>query len=399
MLKAPAALAAVASVWLIATGAHAAPPDVAPPPASQEPTPAAPAAPPEAATVAGSELGAAARARRIQVLIAAEPDQRERFARVVHELMARLSVAVELTAIERVELAVVLADRPAQPPYLARCYVDLRKRERALLFVHDPARDRILERRIERAPGDDELAREQLGHMLLAAIEGLLSGATLGAPRSEIVAALPAADQPPRAEQEAEPEPDLEPPPEPGRGEWSLRGGLLYEVAALGHGPGLAHGPALAVLIRSPLSRQLGMLLGALYRWPFDVEGDGNPVGMRVHAVGLRALATLETPLGARMVLRAGVGGGADVARIAPESRAAGTVRASAARTLTLAVARALLAADFRLSPQLALWVALSADLDLDRAQYVLVRSDGSEAELSAPWRLRPALSIGLVLP
>jgi hypothetical protein len=120
---------------------------------------------------------------------------------------------------------------------------------------------------------------------------------------------------------------------------------------------------------------------------------------MRVHAVGLRALATFERPLGARTALRAGLGGGADVARIAPESRAAGSVRASAARTLTLAVARALLAADLRLSPQLALWVALSADLDLDRAEYVLVRSDGSEAELSAPWRLRPALSIGVVLP
>jgi len=389
MLKAPAARAAVASVWLIAAAAHAQAPDQAaePPSATESAAPPESEADPERATVEGS--------RRIQVLIAADPEQRQPLARVLRELMARLSVEVELTAIERVELRAVLAAMPPDTPYLARCYLDLRGRERAALYVHDPARDRILERWIDRAPGDDELAREQLGHMLLAAIEGLLSGASLGAPRSEVAAAaLPAPDAGARARLELEPAPE----PEPERAAWSLRGALLYEVAALGHGPGLAHGPALALAIRSPLALQLGALLSAQYRLPFDVDAGAEPVAMRMSAVALRALATLETPIAARVALRAGLGAGADLARISPETSSA-AVRASAARTLTLGVGRALLGVDYRISPVLALWGAVTADVDLDRAQYVLVRSDGSEAELTAPWRIRPALSIGVVLP
>jgi hypothetical protein len=121
---------------------------------------------------------------------------------------------------------------------------------------------------------------------------------------------------------------------------------------------------------------------------------------MRVdHTVALRALATLEAPLAAQVALRGGLGGGADVARVAPETGAATRIRASAARTLTLGVARALLGVDYRVSPWLSLSAALSVDVDLDRAEYVLVRSDGSEAELTAPWRIRPALSFGVVLP
>lgn len=105
MLKAPAARAAVASVWLIAAAAHAQAPDQAaePPSATESAAPPESEADPERATVEGS--------RRIQVLIAADPEQRQPLARVLRELMARLSVEVELTAIERVELRAVLADR------------------------------------------------------------------------------------------------------------------------------------------------------------------------------------------------------------------------------------------------------------------------------------------------
>lgn len=333
--------------------------------------------------------------QRIHVLVAGEDREREAFARVLLELMQRLSVEVELERVERVELAAVVAAVPREPQLLARCFVDLASETRATLYVHDPARDRILERHAPRAPGDDELVREQLGHMLLASVEALLAGIEVGAPRSSVAAAAaPAAVAAPAAHA-SEPEPAA--PVEPAHAAWQLRAALLYELSALGSEPGLAHGPELALAIRSPLSRQLGGLLSAQYRWPIEVDGDA--IGMRMHAVALRALATFEQPLGASTVLRFGLGAGADVTRVAPRAAGGTPIELGVARTLTLGVTRALVGAELRITRWLALWGALAADADLDRTQYVLVRSSGQDAQVSAPWRVRPAISLGLVLP
>jgi hypothetical protein len=327
--------------------------------------------------------------RRIEVLIAAEPAEREALVRVLLELMQRLSVELEVEPIERIELAAVVAPIAPGSPYLARCFIDLRSAGHATLYVHDPARDRILQRRAPRAAGGEELTREQLGHMLLASIEALLAGATLGAPRSEVVQNMPA----PRTQRAAA----VAAAPEPARAGWELRAALLYELAVLGHEPGIAHGPALAGLIRTPLSPQLGVVLSAQYRWPIEVGAD--PVGMRLHAFALRALATLDAPVSARIKLRLGLGGGADLARIAPQNAEEEAFELTDERTLTLAVTRAQLGVELRVSRLLALWAALAADVDLDRSQYLVVANDGGEREVAAPWRVRPALSLGVVLP
>jgi hypothetical protein len=232
--------------------------------------------------------------------------------------------------------------------------------------------------------------------MLLASIEALLSGATVGAPRSELAAA--AAPPPGPTAPASAAEPALADRPEPARAGWQLRGAILYELAALGHEPGITHGPVLAAIIRGPFADPgIGLLLSAQYRFPFAAGAE--PVGMRVHAFALRALLTLEQPLGARVSLRAGLGAGTDVTRIAPQGAASGDVALAADRTLALGVTRGLLGIDLRLSALVALWVALAADVDLERNEYVLVQRDGHDSELLAPWRVRPALSLGLVLP
>lgn len=351
---------------------------------------------PTAPAAAGEQAVSADGARRIEVWIAADAAERDALARVLHELMQRLSVEVEVEAVERVERRDVLARVPPGSPYLARCFIDLRAEGRALLYVHDPARDRVLERRIERSPGDAELAREELGHMLLASIEALLAGATLGAPRDEL--AVAEAHPPPPAAADTAPAQELPAAAPPALGSWALRGALLYEVAALGHGPGVTHGPMLAAIIRAPLRQpELGLLLSAQYRLPLHV--DAEPVGMHLTAFGLRALATFESALSARVALRVGLGGGADVTRLAPATTAGARIDLTEARTLTLGVTRGLLGVDIRATPVLALWAALAVDVDLDRAQYVLVQQNGMQAEVSAPWRVRPSLSLGVVLP
>jgi hypothetical protein len=197
--------------------------------------------------------------------------------------------------------------------------------------------------------------------------------------------------------------PSAEPAPadgsdEPLRARWLLRGAVLYELAALGHGPGITHGPLLAALVRAPFADPgIGLMLSVQYRFPFDA--DAEPVGMRAHAFALRAVLTLDQALSARVGLRVGLGAGTDVTRIAPQGTASGDVALTGTRVLALGVTRGLLGVDVRLSRMLSLWAALAADVDLERNEYVLVRSDGHDSALLAPWRVRPTLSLGLVLP
>jgi hypothetical protein len=336
---------------------------------------------------------------RMQLSIAAEPEESAALELVVRELMQRLLVEVVLD--------------PSGDGYVARCTIDMRDPKEAVLYVHDPARDRLLVRRVARAPGSEELVREQLGHMMLVAVEALLAGATVGQPSIEVIgrplrpfeSALDHAREPPPAKEPApDPPPPVQAEPEHGQAEpreprptWALRGALLYEVAALGHEPGVAHGPALALAVGSPLPLALGGLVSAQYRFPLEVEPD--PVGMSTQTVALRALATIESFVHRRLAFRLGLGGGADIARLTPELAASADVRATEARTLTLAVARALAGIDWRVTRMLSLWVALAADIDLDRSQYVLLGEDGQETTVAEPWRVRPALMIGAALP
>jgi len=87
------------------------------------------------------------------------------------------------------------------------------------------------------------------------------------------------------------------------------------------------------------------------------------------------------------------------VARLSPVAEPAGRIDATEPRTLLLGVARALFGVDVRLSRLFALWAAIAADVDLDRTEYLIERDDGTTAEIAAPWRVRPALSVGVALP
>jgi hypothetical protein len=361
-------------------------------------------------SVRAQEPSADAR-RVVQVSIAAAPGERDALAQVLRELMARLSVEVVIVPVTRVARRDVLAAMPAASPYLARAFVDLRAEDKALLYVHDPVHDRVLERAAQRRrAGQSELTREELGHMLLASIEGLLAGVVLGAPRSELAAqeakeANADAQAEAAAEGEGEAERDaaarepaaVETADATGSGAaWALRGALLYEVGALGHEPSFTHGPMLAGWLVAP-QPAIGLLLSAQYRIPF--EADGERVGARMNAFALRALAMLEAPLSRQLALRFALGAGGDVTRLAPQSSRIAPVALTGERTLVLGVARGLVGIDLRVSRLLALWAALAVDVDLDRTQYVLVRASGEQAAVLAPWRVRPALSFGVVLP
>lgn len=375
------------------------------------------------ATALTGTLVVHADALRVHVNIAAVTEEREALAQVMSELLQRLGVEMVYDGSASGDSELLGYDPKA---YAARVTISMIEPGYALLLVHDPARDRMVVKRVARTPGSEELVREELGHMMLAAVEALLAGASVGEPKEEAMRKLieerqrelgeasesqlrererlsaPAPNEPtstpsPRVAP-APPQPEHD-APELRRADRAvrLRAAVLYEAALLGDEPGIAHGPALALALRSPWPLNLGVLGSVQYRFPLEVESD--PVGLRTQAFSLRALATIEHDANARLALRFGLGGGADIARIEPQLAESAAARTTAKRTLALAVARALACVDWRMSPWVSLWVAVAADLDLDKSQYVLIDDDGRERTVSEPWRVRPSLLIGAALP
>src|SRR5262249_46579157 len=153
---------------------------------------------------------------------------------------------------------------------------------------------------VDRAPGGDELAREELGHILETSAEGLLSGANVGVPRAEAISLLEPVEQ--------KPAPAPAPPPPPKQEVvpwWQL--GVLYELSALSSQVHFTHGPMLSVLFRAPVQKALvGLWATAQYRLP--VEVGSAPVGATLASGALRLLVTTDIRLSRAVSLRFGLG-------------------------------------------------------------------------------------------
>jgi hypothetical protein len=330
------------------------------------------------ARVSAQERSRAPR-RAIEVFVAAEARERQELESVIRELVGRLGVDVRITRVARVRRSDVAAAPKHRPGTAALAWVDARTPAESTLYVVDPAADRVLVRRVVRTAGNEELAREELGHILEAAIEGLLGGESIGAPRREV---FPAAVPPPR--------PSRREPRQPLR----LEVGALYEVQRLSDEAVLTQGPLASLFLRSGgRGWRFGAWSTAQYRQPLHV--DSELVGARFQAGALRLLATADAPLSGALRLRAALGGGLDVVHVEPESREPERARAAGSETSTFAVARAAAGIDLELTPWASLWAFVALDVDPSDTSYVFVSRRG-DVNVMTPAPLRPAALLGL---
>lgn len=330
-----------------------------------------------------AEAPAATETKRVLLVVAADPREATALGQVATELLGRLSVKVELHRVARIDLDEV--GRPSGgPAYLARIFVDLRRTDSAALFFVDTAHDRILIREVERQPGGDEVAREELGHILETSTEGLLSGAAVGVPRAD---ALPMLQ--PEEKTVARPVVSDE------RKTWQTT--LLYEIEVLASPARAVQGPEASLFFALPTRKpELGVWVSGQYRFPLRVEGD--PVSARLEGGAFRAGLTLDMPLRPTMRLRAGLGGGIDLVDVEPEASASQNVVLASSELLVVAVARASLGLEVRLSPALSFWSRIAVDLDPSGTEYVFKRRTGEDLVLR-PWPVRPALALGIGFP
>jgi hypothetical protein len=314
----------------------------------------------------------------VQVFIAATPAERPLLGQVIRELLEPLPVEVKIESAARIDRRRVDSASAGASGEVAIAFIDTLEPGRSTLYLVDPQRDRIYERSVPRPRQGEELAREELGHILETAIEGLLVGETIGVPRKK---ASPPAVRP----QSTPPRPTWQPAPEVG---------LFYEAQYLSHEVLLTHGPMLAgglSLRRDKLS--FGFLGTAQYRQPLHAES--ALVSARLEGAALRLLATAGTEIAPGLELCAGLGGGADVVDVEPESRDAARAEASESRVLSYGVFRGALGVGIRASRSFWLSAWLAADVDPSGTRYVFLTRVGEQNVLT-PIAVRPAALLGL---
>jgi hypothetical protein len=346
---------------------------------------ASPAALP-AQTVAPSE--------RILLTVAAPADEAAQLDAVARELLARLEVQLELRRVQRLDLGEIRRAAPGHA-YFARVWIAFAPSGRARLYLEHAESNRVLVRDVAADSSNPELVREELGHILQAAIEGLKAGEQIGAPREEALQQVEAEDAGATAAAPRGPEKPVEPLATPVPRRQSFRFGPRYEAVWLGDASRFEDGPG-AVFGWVKSGSRLGFELAGYYRRPLELSA--NPVGARLQTLALRALVTFDAWRGQRSVLRLAAGPGADLVRVSPLASSGSNIELARSSWLKLALGRVGVSYEHRLASFVAVELNFGADIDPARTRYVYRQGDGDAAVLE-PWPVRPLLSLGATVP
>jgi hypothetical protein len=334
---------------------------------------------------------AAERTDTVLLSVAAAAAEAAQLEAVARELLERLDMRVEMRRVERIDVAEIRQALGPEAAYFARVWIAFAPSGRARLYLEHGASDRVLVREVGGELNNPELVREELGHILQTAIEGLKAGEAIGAPRREALkdeplAAKPIAAAPPPARAENA---------RRSRVSWPRQSLLFsprYELGFMGDDAHFQDGPGAALQAAFPL----GFELAGYYRRPLQVSRAG--VGARLQTISFRALPVLDVWRGARSGVRLGLGLGADLVRVSSFATPGTDVRLAPSRWRKLALARLQGNYARRLTSFMDLELGLGADLDLSDTRYVVQQAGGASSVL-VPWRVRPFVALGARVP
>jgi hypothetical protein len=346
----------------------------------------------------------AASARADDVVTAAmagPPERVQPCDALLAELLGGRKVRLRSGAVESIDLAHVLEPDPHAAAALARLWVDLRDAARAHVYLVDARWERVLVRDVDAAGRSDEVVREEIGHIVLAAVETLQSGAVLGRPRAEVRAELvPPPPPPPPSPAPPAPEPLHLPPPlvplpePPAPPGWRLGGIGFYEGEGYAAEQVIIHGPGLGLEIGAPgWTLAPSFQLSFQYRLPFEVEADD--AGVRLQAAVLRSIVYLELLRQAPVELQAGVGAGIDIVYIEPLEVDGGLAVAEDARARVAPAIRPALQMRIGVVGDTSLLLVLGGDIDVVGTRFI-VRTAAGDVPVLEPLRFRPVIGLGL---
>ena len=349
--------------------------DPAPPPAAAAPS--SPAVVPAAAPVTGVEIAIAA----------APPDAATAVREDLEELLARRGITARYRRLSAVDRDEVLRPASESPCALACIWIDLgvAATGRALVYVSATASDQVVVRSLPLPSGVDEVAREEVSHIVASSVEALQAGQPLPvvAERADAAIAKTTRPPPPRA-------PVVAPVV---NGVW----------ASAGLGAGGAHEGASAFALPTA---SLSLLVGPSHRraspalWlslgAFSSDASSDDVTLRFRGGELAALASAGIAVGARAVARLGVGPGLELRQATPAlANGASGVTLDDARVDPTFFVRAAARFEVRLFDRVGLFASAACDARVVSRRYT-IDHDGVTQAMFEPDVLRPSILLGV---
>jgi hypothetical protein len=330
---------------------------------------------------------AAARATDVEIAIAAVAPEAATAVRVdLEDLLARRGLAARYRQLAAVDRDEVLRPAAEAPCALACIWVDLgvSKPARAFVYISATASEQVVIRALPLPAGVDEVAREEVAHIVATSVEALQAGRPLPIAPSPSDVAVAKAVRPPA------------PAPEP-RIFWlaGVGGGVAHEGASQLALP-VASLSLLAGSPRRALAPALWLALGL-----FSSETAGEEVALRFHGGELAALAAVGTRATdergpRRVVARLGLGPGLELREATPLAASGATgVAVDGARWDASVLVRAAARLEVRLFDAVGLFVAAACDARVVSRRYTIER-DGMPEPLFQPDLLRPSVIVGL---
>jgi len=314
----------------------------------------------------------------VALFVAGTPEDAARLEEVVRELVARQGATVVVEHTAAIDPRDVVTPRPEERPPLARAWIDVGG-SRAAIYVADRPWQRILVREVPLPSGLDEVAREEIAHILEATVEALASGEAIGRPREEVRRSLGVS-------------PTAPPDPAPARSSIRLRLGAFWEAQGFSTAQPIAHGPG--ALVEASLAGGPAAWTTAAWRLPIDHETP--EVGIRVQGVAARLLAGPVLGTG-RVAVRPGFGGGADFVRVQPLAISGSGVRLARPRWTIVPFLRVALGLELEFFGDTRLSVSGACDVDLVDSFYFLGHAGADREAVLDPWTIRPSIVLGVV--
>jgi hypothetical protein len=325
-------------------------------------------------------------------IAAATPEPAARVRVDLEELLGRHGLAARYRLLAAVDRDEVLRPAAAAPCSLACIWIDLgvAREGHALVYISATASEQVVIRALRLPNGLDEVAREEVSHIVASSVEALQAGRPLPvAPEPD--AALTKAAPPAPA-----PAPAVAPAPPSSR--WvaaGLTAGAARESAGVVAAPTLG----LSVVVGASDARWAPALWLTAAGFSSDAnESAGAPVALRFRGGELAALAAVGTAPGGRFAARLGLGGGLELRQATPALADAPTPNAVAlggSRLDPAVFVRAAARLEVPLFAPIGLFVVAAFDARVVNARYV-VDSDGATDVVYAPSRFRPSILAGI---
>ena len=328
--------------------------------------------------------------RHVEVKMVANVEDRA-LKEVLTELLDRLQVTTRFSMVSDLETEEMWTPHPGAPAAVARAWIDLREPGVVTLYLTGDQQDRVLVRQVPLVRRLDEVAREEIAHIVEAAVDELLRGGQIGVVKKHAPELPPSVNLPP-----PQPEPPLR-----------LDMGFGYAAQAWHGERGPLHGPAAFVSLATTRGVwRPGAALSGELRFPESFDGKGTPpVSMTLDShPAVRLLFVLDRSLTSRWMARGGIGGGFDwvnvTPSVTPSSAAPDNRVALQPGTRVIPMLRALALARYAFAAKSELFFGLAADIDVQDTDFVAETKelDGSTTPTSIfrPSWIRPMALIGI---